>query len=154
MQALKIIISILIAQSAGFVGSIFTSSSVNTWYTTVTKPSFNPPSWIFGPVWTTLYTLMGIASYIVWKQRQLVNTTPALTIYGIQLGLNALWSILFFGLQNPGLAFAEIIILLIFIIINTIMFWKINKWAGILMIPYILWVAFASFLNYNIWQLN
>lgn len=154
MKFITALISILITQFAGVLGSVFTANSVTTWYQTLNKPSFNPPSWLFAPVWTTLYTLMGISSFIVWQNRNLPGAKLALTVYVIQLILNATWSILFFGLKNPGIAFAEIIILLIFIIINTVLFWRISTWAGILMIPYILWVSFATILNYNIWQLN
>jgi tryptophan-rich sensory protein len=154
MKFITTIISILIAEGAGIIGSVFTAGSVKSWYLTLAKPSWNPPSWVFGPVWTTLYALMGIAAALVWKQRDLPQAKLALWVYGIQLALNMLWSILFFGLKNPGLAFAEIIILLIFILITTVLFWQINPWAGALMIPYIAWVSFASYLNYTIWQLN
>ncbi len=154
MQFLYAFVSIVIAQTAGLVGSLFTVESVSTWYTTISKPEWNPPSWIFGPVWITLYTLMGIAAYMVWQQREVPNAKLALWIYGVHLVFNALWSILFFGLKNPGLAFAEIIVLLVLIVITTLLFWKINPLAGGLMIPYIVWVSFAAFLNYTIWQLN
>lgn len=151
---LTLIISIAIAQSAGLIGSIFTVNSVNTWYTAVNKPSFNPPSWIFGPVWITLYTLMGIAAFLIWQKRKSKQAKIALGFYAIQLVLNSLWSILFFGQQNPGAAFIEIIFLLIFILLTTIFFYKENKLAGILFLPYLAWVGFASILNYNIWLLN
>lgn len=154
MKIFGAFISILIAQSAGIIGSVFTASSIPNWYQTIDKPIFNPPSWLFAPVWTVLYALMGIASYIVWLQRDIAGAKTALVFYGIQLFLNALWSILFFGFKNPALAFVEIIVLLITIIITTVLFWKINPWAGGLMIPYILWVSFATFLNFSIWQLN
>jgi translocator protein len=154
MKFIPITISILIAQAAGIIGSFFTASSVQTWFTTLTKPDWNPPSWVFGPVWITLYTLMGISAYLVWQKKDMPSAKFALYVYGIHLAFNALWSILFFGLQNPGLAFVEIIFLLVLIVITTILFWKINPWAGVLMIPYIVWVSFATFLNYSIWQLN
>jgi len=154
MKIIYAFISILIAQGAGAIGSVFTRSSVSTWFTTLAKPAWNPPSWLFAPVWITLYALMGVASYLVWEQKDVPGAKMALYFYGAQLALNALWSIIFFGLKNPGFAFAEILILLILIIITTVLFWRINAWAGILMIPYILWVSFATFLNYNIWQLN
>jgi benzodiazapine receptor len=154
MKIIGVLVSIFIAQSAGLIGSIFTSSSVNTWYQTLKRPVLNPPSWVFGPVWITLYTLMGISSYLVWQQRDLPGAKTALWFYGIQLALNALWSILFFGLKSPGLAFGGIVILLVTIIITTVLLWKINPWAGALMIPYIVWVSFASYLNYSIWTLN
>lgn len=154
MRVFPIIVSILIAQAAGIIGAAFTTASVATWYTEIAKPTWNPPNWIFGPVWISLYTLMGIAAFLVWRKKDTSGAKFALCIYGIQLALNALWSILFFGLKNPGLAFVEIIILFIFIIITTILFWRINPSAGILMIPYIAWVFFAGFLNYTIWLLN
>jgi translocator protein len=154
MKIIYIIISIAIAQVAGLIGSFFTIPSVNTWYVNLTKPLWNPPAWLFGPVWVTLYTLMGIAAYLIWQQRKGIETKRALIVYGLQLALNALWSILFFGLQNPGLAFLGIIVLLIFITITTIKFWKISTLAGILLLPYLVWVSFAAVLNYTIWQLN
>lgn len=154
MAYIYAIISIIIAQAAGIIGSVFTFASVKGWYTTLAKPAWNPPSWIFGPVWTTLYFLMGIASYLVWRKIDGSGAKLALTIYGTQLGLNVLWSILFFGLKQPGLAFAEIIVLLICIIITTVLFWRISPLAGALMIPYILWVSFASYLNFTLWRLN
>ena len=154
MKILTAVVSILIAQSAGIIGSVFTSSGLQSWYGTIAKPSWNPPAWLFGPVWITLYTMMGFASYLVWQQRQMPGAKFALVVYGIHLFFNALWSILFFGLKSPGLAFAEILILLLLIIVTTILFWRVNSWAGALMIPYIAWVLFAAFLNYTIWRLN
>lgn len=154
MKIITTIISILIAEGAGLLGSIFTASNVKGWYSTIIKPSWNPPSWIFGPVWTMLYALMGTAGAMIWNQKNLPGAKLALFVYGAQLVLNALWSMIFFGLKNPGLAFLEIIILLLMILVTTILFWKINPVAGALMIPYILWVSFATYLNYTIWQLN
>jgi len=154
MKFIPAIVSILIAQAAGIIGSFFTASSVRTWFVDLVKPAWNPPSWLFGPVWITLYTLMGLSAYIVWQNRDVPGAKLALSIYAVQLALNALWSILFFGLRNPGLAFLEIIVLLVFIIVTTVLFWKINTWAGVLLLPYIAWVSFATFLNYSIWQLN
>jgi len=154
MRYIAIIISIVIAQSAGLIGSVFTTSAIPSWYADLAKPSWNPPSWLFGPVWLTLYTLMGIAAYFVYQKKELPGAKIALIIYGVHLALNVLWSILFFGLKNPGLAFLEILILLGFIIATTILFWRINTWAGILFLPYIVWVSFATILNYTIWRLN
>ena len=121
---------------------------------TINKPEWNPPSWVFGPVWTLLYSLMGIAAYLVWQQRDVPGAKFALSVYAFQLVLNTLWSILFFGLKNPGIAFAEILLLLISIVVTAVLFWRITPWAGALMIPYIAWVSFATYLNYTIWQLN
>ena len=146
--------SIVIAQAAGSIGAIFTVSNMGSWYSTLAKPEWNPPSWVFGPVWTSLYIMMGIAAFLIWKKRELIGARIALRFYLVQLALNTLWSVLFFGVQNPGLAFAEIIVLLLMIIYTSYLFWKVNKSAALLMIPYILWVSFAGILNYTIWQLN
>ena len=149
-----LILSIVLAQTAGMIGAFFTVSSVGSWYLTITKPSWNPPSWIFGPVWTTLYLLMGIAAFLIWKNRSKLYAKTALIFYGIQLALNSLWSILFFGMQNPALAFAEILVLLTMIVMTTLYFRKVNKASFYLMLPYIAWVSFAAILNFTIWQLN
>lgn len=154
MKIIAAIVSIAIAQSAGIIGSVFTAKSIPTWYATLTKPTWNPPSWLFGPVWISLYTLMGISAFLVWQNKAAPGAKLALTFYAIQLALNALWSILFFGMKNPGLAFAEILVLLSLILITTFLFWRINTTAGILLLPYIAWVSFAAFLNYTIWRLN
>ena len=149
----KLIFSIIICQLAGIVGSIFTASSIPDWYIYLNKPSFNPPGYVFGPVWTFLYTLMGIAVYLVWTSDKGRSILP-LVIFDIQLILNALWSILFFGFRNPFIAFIDIILLWIFIILTIWQFAKVDKKAAYLLIPYIAWVSFAVFLNYSIWQLN
>ncbi|MFC2149228.1 TspO/MBR family protein [Candidatus Auribacterota bacterium] len=154
MKIIAAVISIAIAQSAGIIGSVFTASSVRTWYAGLMKPAWNPPSWIFGPVWITLYTLMGIAAYIVWENRDTPGAKVALGVYAVHLALNTLWSMIFFGLRDPGLAFFEIVFLLGFILATTILFWKINTRAGVLFLPYIAWVSFAVFLNYTLWKLN
>lgn len=149
------ILFVLLSQSAGLIGSIFTTSSIASWYSGVNKPSFNPPNWIFGPVWISLYTLMGIASYLVWQKRgenPLAKT--ALIIFFVHLVFNALWSIIFFGLHSPMWAFFEIIILWIMILVLIALFYKIDKRAAYLLVPYILWVSFASVLNFSIWRLN
>ena len=109
MNYLTAVVSILIAEGAGLIGSVFTFESIPTWYATLVRPALNPPNWIFGPVWTILYALMGVAAFLIWKKRDAPGAKIALWVYGIQLALNAVWSILFFGLQNPGMAFAEII---------------------------------------------
>ena len=161
MNYKRLIISLALPQLAGLVGSFFTSSAISSWYVTLQKPSFNPPNWLFGPAWILLYILMGISIYLVWSsyakdsERQSRNKTrSALIIFWIHLIFNASWSIVFFGFKNPGLALVNIIIIWLLIIILMIKFWKINKWATYLLIPYLLWVSFASMLNYSIWQLN
>ena len=150
---LKLIISLIIPQLAGGIGSLFTSPSISTWYATIAKPSFNPPNWIFGPVWTTLFLLMGISLFIVWNEKSKLKK-KAITVFGIQLGLNTLWSILFFGLHSPLTAFIEIIFLWAAILLTIIYFYKISKPAAYLLIPYILWVSFAAVLNISIVFLN
>ncbi len=139
---------ILVSMSAGFIGSRFPPGE---WYEGINKPSWNPPGWIFGPVWTLLYILMGIAAWMVWKERGF--SIPVYIFLG-QLVLNTLWSYLFFGLNRPDLAFFEIAVLWILILCTMILFWKVRTTAGVLFIPYLLWVSFASVLNYTLWRLN
>lgn len=146
----KLIISIVVCQIAGFIGSIFTSKSIQTWYAGLAKPALNPPDWIFAPIWTTLFLLMGISLYLVWVQQ----SKTAIIIFFIQLILNVVWSILFFGLKNPLLAFIEIIILWISILITIIYFYHVSKTSSYLLIPYILWVSFAAYLNFMLYFLN
>jgi len=153
---LKLIFSILICQAAGIIGSFFTTSSISSWYSTINKPSFNPPNWIFGPVWITLYIMMGISLFLVWQKGDLhgVSVKKALIFFGIQLALNSLWSIIFFGLHSPMAAFLEIVVLWVFILLTILEFWKISPLAGWLLVPYLFWVTFASILNFSIWRLN
>ena len=154
-KIVKIIIAILVCQLAGVIGSIFTMSSIPTWYATLQKPSFSPPNWLFGPVWTTLFTLMGISLYLVWDRiSRSKETKKPLVIFGVQLVLNIFWSVLFFGLKSSFYAFIEIIILWLAIAFNIFKFYKISKNAGLLLIPYLLWVTVATILNFYIWMLN
>lgn len=124
------------------------------WYQSLNKPDWNPPAWLFGPVWTTLYTMMGVAAWLVWKRFGFGEGRTALVWFLIQLGLNGLWSQIFFGLQEPGWAFVEILFLLAAIIYTTVLFFEKNRIAGWLMVPYILWVSFATALNGAIWVMN
>jgi tryptophan-rich sensory protein len=151
-EILKAFGAIVLCQLAGIIGSFFTASSVSTWYAALNKPSFNPPSWVFGPVWITLYTLMGISLYLVWRSGS--RDWVVLGVFGFQLVLNALWSILFFGMQSPGIAFAEIIVLLLSILLTMVLFFTVSRTASYLLIPYALWVSFAAVLNFAIWRLN
>jgi tryptophan-rich sensory protein len=147
--------AIVITEGAGIIGSFFTTPSIPTWYAGLTKPALNPPSWVFGPVWTTLFLLMGIALFLVYQKGwSHHNVKVALIIFAVQLVLNVLWSILFFGLHSPGLAAIEIGFLWISILVTIIAFMPISRAAGLLLIPYILWVSFASYLNISIWFLN
>ncbi len=161
---LELIAAIAVCQVAGVLGSVFTSQTVITWYPELIKPSFTPPSWVFGPVWITLYTLMGVALWLVWQKREVkkwwywgkrnVATDTALVLFFIQLLLNVLWSIMFFGLENPWAGFIVIIELLVFIVLTIIWFWRINKFASILLWPYLAWVSFATLLNLMLALLN
>lgn len=150
---LKLFISLSLPLLAGLIGSYFTVDAINTWYLTLNKPFINPPNWIFGPVWTTLYILMGMSLYLVWITKS-NKKVKGMKLFFIQLLLNSLWSILFFGLQSPLLAFLEIILLWIIIFITLQSFWEINKTAGLLLIPYLVWVSFAAILNFYIILLN
>ena len=149
----RLIASILLCQAAGVLGSIATTPNIQGWYVNLNKPWFTPPNWLFGPVWISLYTLMGIALYLA-LEKGLLKDKPALGIFIAQLSLNSLWSFLFFGLESPLLGLAGIIPLWISIALNIWAFWKIDKRAGYLLVPYITWVSIATALNYYVWILN
>lgn len=151
----RLIVSVLICQLAGAVGSVFTVTSIDSWYAAIEKPAFNPPSWVFSPVWITLYALMGISLYLVWEEGlERKEVKVGIFVFGLQLALNILWSFLFFGLQSPFYAFMEIILLWLSIFLTIVLFGKISKTASLLLVPYLLWVSFAALLNYRIWVLN
>lgn len=150
---IKLIISLLLPQVAGGLGAFFTLSSVQSWFLTLNKPSWNPPSWLFGPVWTTLYVLMGIACFLIWKSNHPLKK-QALTLYFLQLVLNFLWSPAFFGAQNPLLGLVVILPMWACILACILTFRQINTWAAALLVPYLLWVTFATALNASIWSLN
>lgn len=150
-----IIIGILVCSTIGFLSSVVTQSSVNDWYITLNKPSFNPPNWIFAPVWTALYLLMGISVGWVWAKgfhHKWVKT--GLYHFGFQLLLNGLWSIVFFGLREPFWALMVILTLIVVLALTIKWFKVVSKLAALLLVPYFLWVCFAAFLNYKIWELN
>jgi len=155
-KTVKIAIALVICLMVGYSASVVTRPSVETWYPTIIKPSFNPPNWIFMPVWTLLYIFMAVAAGLVWDKinEQNEEVKKALGFFLIQLTLNAIWSYIFFGLKNPMLAFIEIALLWLFIYETYFKFVKINKIAGYLLIPYMAWVAFAGILNASIWWLN
>ncbi|WP_026704551.1 TspO/MBR family protein [Flavobacterium soli] len=152
----KILVMVATCLVIGYFSGIVTQSSITTWYPTIEKPSFNPPNWIFAPVWTALYIMMGIAAGLVWNliESKREEVRSALIFFAIQLALNSLWSFLFFGLKNPLLAFIEIVLLWLMIYETYNKFNKLNKIAGYLFIPYLLWVSFATILNGSIWWLN
>jgi len=154
-QFLPFVINLLIPLFFGVLGGLITINSVKTWYPGIQKPSFNPPNWLFGPVWSTLFIVIGISAYLVWiKRDRVVHFPRTVAVYFIQLILNLAWSFLFFYNHLIGAALIEIVALLAVILINGIMFYKIDKIAGLLFIPYFLWVSFATFLTYNIFILN
>ena len=151
---MKLFISIMIPLVIGFTSGFFTASGVNEWYTTLNRPSFNPPNWLFGPVWTTLYILMGISLYLVWKQPASDARNAAIWIFALQLTLNFFWSIIFFYWHQIGIALIEIIVLWVLILLMIYRFYHINPTAAWLNIPYLLWVSFATVLNAAYWKLN
>jgi translocator protein len=151
----KLVVSILIPQVTGGIGALLTEPSIGSWYAGLNKPSFNPPNWIFGPVWTVLYLMMGIALYLVWKTGLARRDTKvAVAAFTVQLTLNLAWSFLFFFLKMPLAAFIGIILLWLAITATMASFARVSRPAGILLLPYLLWVSFAAVLNYFLWQLN
>jgi benzodiazapine receptor len=152
---LKLVVSIVVCQAAGGIGSVFTMEAIPTWYATLDKPPFNPPNSVFFPVWIILYLLMGVAAFLVWRRGLgSPGVNRALTLFVAQLILNALWSAMFFGLECP-LCGVVVILLLWFAILFTIAaFSRISRGAALLLVPYILWVTFAAILNISIWVLN
>ncbi len=151
----KLIPAVGVCLLAGVVGSIYTMQSVKTWYPVLHKPWFNPPSWVFGPVWTLLFILMGVALYLVWKKGlKKKKVCEALALFAVQLILNVTWSYFFFGRRNPLLALVQIVVLWGSILVTTKKFLSIDKTAGYLMTPYLLWVSFAVILNFSIVLLN
>ncbi len=151
---LLLAICIAIPLALGAVAGIVTANNIPTWYATLNKPAFNPPNYLFGPVWTTLYVLMGISSFLIIRLPETKISTRFIQVYSIQLGLNFLWSFLFFYLHSPGMALVGIILLLIAILITMRYAFSLHKMAGVLLIPYLLWVSFATVLNAAIWYLN
>ncbi|OGZ78235.1 MAG: hypothetical protein A2358_04185 [Candidatus Staskawiczbacteria bacterium RIFOXYB1_FULL_37_44] len=180
-NTVKFLVSIIICEAAGAVGSIFTAPEIKEWYATLAKPAINPPNWIFGPVWTTLFILMGISLYLVWSKNFKVVPASAkamawrgnpwnkysqkfysgswqkanvIIIFSLQLFLNILWSVIFFGFHQTGIAFFELLMLWFAILYVIVNFYRISKPSAYLLIPYLLWVSFAGFLNLSIWLLN
>ncbi len=151
----KLFLSILVCELVGIISTPFTVSAIPTWYATLNKPFFSPPNWIFGPVWIILYALMGISAYLVWiKGISNKKVRKAMMIFALQLALNFIWSLLFFGLRNPLLGLIDIVALWITIIVTIRMFYPLAKSSAYLLVPYILWVSFAMLLNFSIAFLN
>ena len=151
----KLIVSILIVFLGGALGTVATTPELTTWYAALTKPAWNPPNWVFGPVWSTLYVLMGIALFLVWREGlDRRDVRYAILIFAVQLGLNIAWSLVFFGLHSIFGGLVLIIILWLAIWANIVAFYVISKPAGLILIPYLIWVSIASYLNYTIYLLN
>jgi tryptophan-rich sensory protein len=151
MSILRLILFVVIAFIPAIFGGLF---GPGEWYRGIAKPSWTPPGWLFGPVWTLLYILIGISGSLAWGGSEGRQRTVAFSVYGAQLLLNALWSWIFFGLRKPGLAFVDIAALLVLIVANIVLFLPISRAAGLLLVPYALWVSFATALNLSIWRLN
>jgi tryptophan-rich sensory protein len=153
-QWIGLAVAVGVCFAAAAVGSIYTTPAIPGWYASLQKPAWNPPNWVFGPVWTLLYLMMAVAAWLVWRERGFAGATLALAFFSLQLVLNALWSIIFFGWRNPALALVEIFFLWAAIFTTMLAFWRVSHAAGWLMWPYLLWVTFAGFLNLAIWKLN
>jgi benzodiazapine receptor len=154
-EILKLTVSILVCQLAGIIGAFFTTPAIPTWYAALNKPPFTPPNWVFGPVWTTLYFLMGIAVFLIWRQGfHTPQVRTALLIFGLQLLLNVIWSLAFFGLRSPTAGVMVIVFLWTTILWTMWKFYPLSWPAAILLTPYILWVSYAAVLNISIMVLN
>jgi benzodiazapine receptor len=152
---IRLVVACGISLSAGLIGSVVVADSFNTWYSTIEKPPFTPPGWVFGPAWTILYLLMGVAAFLVWqKGLGAAAVRVALGWFLVQLVLNASWTPVFFGLHRIGLALAVIVLLWAAIVITIFSFLRVSKLAAVLLLPYLLWVSFAAVLNASIWYLN
>lgn len=153
-QAVGLVISIGVCFGAAAIGSMLTAPSLDGWYAALTKPSYTPPDWLFGPIWSALYLSMAIAAWLVWHAAGFSKAKVALTLFAVQLVLNVCWSAIFFWTHRQGFAFGEIIALWIVILATTVAFRRWSRAAAWLMVPYLLWIAFAATLNYSIWRLN
>jgi tryptophan-rich sensory protein len=146
---------VAVSLMVGAIGGFATAASVATWYASLRKPPFNPPNAIFAPVWTTLYVVMALAAWRVWRRTGYRGKGRApLTLYAVQLALNLAWSLIFFGMRAPGPALLEIIVLLAAIVATALAFWRVDRIAGFMFAPYLLWVSFATLLNFEVWRLN
>lgn len=154
-RVIKLIVALAVCQIAGLVGSLFTTPAIAGWYTALEKPDFTPPNWVFSPVWIGLFILMAVAAFLVWdKDFSTKGVKTALAFFGIQLLLNVLWFILFFGCRSPFLALVEIVTLWLAIAVTILTFYRLSKPAAFMLVPYLLWVSFATALNFAIFRLN
>ena len=150
-QVLALVGILLVTFAVAGISGASTSGAVRSWYPTIAKPTWNPPDWVFGPTWTALYAMMAVAAWLVWRQ---TGWGTALALFGIQLALNAAWSLLLFGLHRIDLALVDIVALWAAIVTTTVAFWKVTPVAGGLFVPYLAWVSFATVLNFTIWRMN
>lgn len=146
--------AVLFSEVAGGIGAVFTTPKITTWYAGLNQPSWNPPAGVFGPVWTTLYALMGVSLWLLWESKDSDNKQAAISLFWWQLAVNVLWSVVFFGLEQPGLAVVVILVLLALIVAYIMQALRVNRWAAYLMLPYAAWVTFATALNTSVWLLN
>jgi tryptophan-rich sensory protein len=154
-NVIALIICLAIPFLAGAFGGFYTAPAIPTWYAGLAKPAFNPPGWIFGPVWSALYAAMGVSLYLVWRTgMKQPGVKRAAILFAAQMALNAAWPFLFFGLRNPGIALVEIVLLWVMIILTLVAFLRVSRPAGLLLVPYLAWVSFAAVLNFAIWRLN
>ena len=154
LNVLGLLSWLVLTYAAAALGARVTGPAIGTWYAQLRKPSFNPPNWVFGPVWGALYTLMAISAWLVWRRAGTAVVAPALLLYLVQLALNSVWSWLFFGRHNPGRALVDLAALWCLILATMLAFWRVLPGAGMLLLPYLAWVSFAAVLNYALWRLN
>lgn len=150
-KALALLVSVVLVAGVTAFGGTF---GTGDWYAALNKPAFNPPNWVFGPVWSVLYLTMAVAAWLVWEKRREAAVGLPLAVYTVHLVSNGLWSFLFFGLHRPGLAFAEIVILDLLILATIFLFWRVRRTAGLILVPYAAWVTFAAVLNFTLWRMN
>jgi translocator protein len=143
----------LVAVVSG-LGSLFTMSGMDGWYESLDQPDWDPPDWVFGPIWSVLYLGIGVSAWLVWRARGISGARVPLAVWGVQLALNLLWTLIFFGLEQPGFATIEIAILWLAIVATIAAFWPISKVAAMILVPYLAWVSFAAALTFSIWRLN
>ena len=149
-----LVVLIILCFGVAAIGGVATTPNIPSWYAGLAKPSWTPPSWIFGPVWSILYLSMAVAAWLVWRKSGLRGAATPMAFFAIQLALNAAWSWLFFGMHNPGAALLDILLLWMAIAATTVAFWRRSLLAGLLFVPYLAWVSFAAVLDFAIWRLN
>lgn len=154
LPLIALVVFLVLCFAVAAAGGAVTATSVDSWYAALAKPSFNPPNWVFGPVWTTLYVMIAVAGWRVWLRRDEPGARAALAAWGVQLALNLAWSFIFFGARMIGAALIDIVVLLAVIVLTAVLTWRIDRFAGALFIPYIAWVGFATLLNASMWRLN